>query len=117
MQFFYDREEVVGKSEDKTTDLTETRKDSFNPEMVIRSYEYVKGKITIILSDGHEEAQEVPQMNSKRQITGYKRERSWVTSQIFLNENDTKRYREYFDIEPHMLLQKGKYLLEDYSQL
>lgn len=104
MQFFYDREVVVGKSEDGTTDLKETRRDSFNPDCVIRSYEFDKGKIAIFLNDGHEEAEEVPVMSNSGKVINTKRERNWVVSRILLNEQDTKRYRKYFDIEPMMLL-------------
>lgn len=110
MQFFYEREVIVGKSEDGTTDLKETRKDSFNPEHVVRSYEYEKGRIYLMLNDGHEESKEIPIINKRKQITGYKKERQWVVSEILLNEADTKKYRAFFDIEPHMLLQNDQVL-------
>lgn len=105
MQFFYNREVVVGKSDDGKTDIKETRRDSFNPELVIRSYEHQKGKLLILLADGHEETQEIPVTNKSGKITGYQKQRNWMQSEIYLNEEDTKRYREYFDIEPHVILQ------------
>jgi hypothetical protein len=91
-QFFYSREMEVGKNEDGTSKV-EVFTDSFNVDKVIRSYEYEKGKILVLLDDGHEDSdyKQVPKPNGK----GFeiKKERQWKQSEIYLNEEDTKRFR------------------------
>lgn len=81
-QFFYTRK--VGDS---------SFKDSFNINMVIRSYEYEKDKLFVLLSDGHEESREVPDMSNTGKQKGTKRERQWIASEIYLEGEDVVRFR------------------------
>ena len=91
-QFFYSREMEVGKNEDGSSKV-EVFTDSFNVNKVIRSYEYEKGKILILLDDGHEDSdyKQVPKQNGKG--VEIKKERQWKQSEIYLNETDTTRFR------------------------
>lgn len=94
MQFFYERKEPQAPKEGDTDITWKVFTDSFNPDMVVRTIEYEPGKISLLLTDGHEEARDVPTRDEKGR-QGIKRERQWIASQIFLNETDTQRYRDY----------------------
>ena len=95
VQFFYDRKEPRSPKDGDTEIQWVVFQDSFNPEKVVRSYEYEEGKIIVMLDDGHEEARDIPTKDEKgRPIQ--KRERQWVVSEIYLNEADTIRFRETF---------------------
>jgi hypothetical protein len=91
-QFFYSREKEVGKNEDGTPKV-EVFTDSFNLDFVIRTYEHERGKILVLLDDGHEQSdyKQVPKGNGK--AFEIKKERQFVQSEIYLNEVDTTRFR------------------------
>lgn len=86
-QFFYTR-----KNGDQTF------VDSFNTSLVIRSYEYERDKLLVLLSDGHEESREVPDYSNSGKTKGTKRERQWIASEIYLDGDDVRRFREVLSI-------------------
>lgn len=92
MQFFYERRQPVQPKAGDTEVTFESFTDSFNMNMVIRTFEYEKGKIFVLLNDGHEESKEYEAPDSKGKME-VKRMRQWLASEIYLNEEDTKRYR------------------------
>lgn len=92
-QFFYSRKEPVRPKEGDTELKYETFIDSFNLNCVVRSYEAEKGKLFVLLNDGHEESREVPDYSNQGKQKGVKRERQWIVSQILLEGNDVERFR------------------------
>lgn len=100
MQFFYSSKEPIAPKEGETEVSFHTFKHSFNTDCVIRTVEYSPGRISVLLNDGHEEAQEraVEKRNGTGKVTGteVKRERVWLVSQIQLTEEDTQRYWKMF---------------------
>ena len=95
-QFFYDRREPQAPKEGETEITWVTFRDSFNVDKVVRTVEYEKGKLVVVLDDGHEEARDIEARDEKgRPIT--RRERQWMLTQIYLNEEDTVKYWKMFD--------------------
>jgi hypothetical protein len=92
-QFFYSRRQPLPPKQGETEIQWETFTDSFNLAMVIRSYEYEKGKLYVLLNDGHEQADDVQATDAKGKPV-IQRKRNWVCSEIYLNEEDTIRFRE-----------------------
>ena len=92
-QFFYSVREPLPPKPGDTDIQWVTYIHSFNKDAVVRSIEYEKGKVAILLNDGHEEAQD-RQVKTASGKVEMKRERMWVVSQIYLNEVDTARFRE-----------------------
>lgn len=92
-QFFYSVREPLQPKAGDTEIKWETYIHSFNTDCIIRSTEYEKGKVAILLNDGHEEAQDHP-VKKDNGKTEMKRERVWLVSQIYLNAADTTRFRQ-----------------------
>ena len=90
--FFYQRRQPLQPKQGDTDIQWETYIDSFNLNKVIRSYEYEKGKLYVLLDDGHEQAEDVPTVDSKGK-TVMQRKRNWVSSEIYLSEQDTIKFR------------------------
>lgn len=67
---------------------------SFNVFNVMRTVEYKKDCIVVLLNDGHEHTFEEPQFSNTGKQKNTIRVKKWVTSEIFLNEEDSKKYRE-----------------------
>jgi len=65
--------------------------DSFNTEMVIRSWMSNDGTITVLLNDGHEESIEVE--NPKNPKGEPQRKREYYNSQIVLSVEDAARFQ------------------------
>lgn len=86
-QFFY----TLEKS-DKTTCMG-----SFNPEYVIRTMQYEGEKLVVMLDDFHPMKTPVRKMNKNGKLIE-QIEESTVCSEIWLNEEDSKRYRELTQI-------------------
>jgi hypothetical protein len=93
-QFFYTRREPVAPKEEGQGITFEDYTDSFDLDQVKRTIEYEKGKIAVVLSDGHEQADTVPVRNNQGKVTGEKSVRVYVQTEITLDEYDTKRFWE-----------------------
>ena len=99
--FFYQREvtrkvkvedAIEGTSE---KEVTETYWDCFNISKVIRGHWTGQNEFTILLDDGHEQADfnEKPIFDNKGKLRRIDRvkERGWFASQITLNREDAER--------------------------
>lgn len=107
--FFYQREvkrKVPGvPAEDGTTppdtEVVEVYWDCFNVNKVIRGHWTAEDEFTVMLDDGHEQADDAqkPKFDRNGRMTGYeiKRERAWYMSQIPLKKEDALRFREIFE--------------------
>jgi hypothetical protein len=83
MQFYYKRK---GKDEKVFTD-------SFNTEFVTRTVELEDGGRVVLLNDGHEFTQTTPEIDLRtNKVKGVKKERIWVCSEIYLDEDDSKKF-------------------------
>jgi len=106
-QFFYVRRQPVpGKTEGAELEFEEFT-DSFNVESVVRSFEYEKDKLYVLLNDGHEEAREMPSYSNSGKQNGVERKRQWVVSEIYLEGDDVKRFRDYFNCDRFNLYAKN----------
>lgn len=77
---------------------------SFDINMVYRTQEVEKGKLMLILKDFHPITQtiEIPLSNKSGLVTGGRRTEVrdvHMYSEIELNEEDSKRFREMFEIK------------------
>lgn len=106
--FWYQREikERVKSepSEDGTTppdkEVIEKVWDCFNVSKVIRAHWTSKNEFTVLLDDGHEQAEDMQKPVWKNgKVTGVeiKRERAWYVSQIPLGKEDAERFRAQTD--------------------
>jgi hypothetical protein len=96
-QFFYTRKEISGGTPE-APEYKEFR-DSFNVNKVIRSITLEDGRILVLFDDMHERAQEVPDVDPKtKKMKGMKRERNIYQTEIFLDEDDAKRFFELVSI-------------------
>lgn len=86
-QFFYTR-----TVEDKTFT------DSFNVNKVIRTVEVEQDKFLVVLDDFHERVEQVPDIDSKGKMRGFKRVRDTFQSEIHLTKEDAVRYKELMAI-------------------
>ena len=79
------------------TYVTETYWDCFNVNKVIRGHWTSPDSFTVMLDDGHEQADDIekPKLNAKKQVVGVemKRERAWCMSQIVLDKEDAERLK------------------------
>lgn len=102
--FFYQREvkrkvKGIPDEEGRTppdTEVVETYWDCFNIDKVVRGHWTSADEFTIMLDDGHEQADDVQKPIFKGgKMTGVetKRERAWYMSQIPLNKEDAERFR------------------------
>lgn len=104
-QFFYKRKVEV-KPEKVTTDTHEGGvdpyfkdvEDSFNPNKVIRSFVLDNGTRLVALDDFHEETRPVPIKNKKNEITGWKNQTNVFSSEIILNQEDSERFKQLFEL-------------------
>lgn len=91
-QFFYTRKEQSPvQIEGQETKFKEF-KDSFNLSLVIRSIVLEDGRRLVLLNDIHERMEETPVYNKKRELTGYKKEKVTVQSEIYLSPSDSERF-------------------------
>lgn len=86
-QFFYTDTSVKDKP----------KQASFNPEYVIRSLEVEPNRLVIMLDDFHEMQGPVQKMNKNGKVI-VQTEKQTVCSEIWLNEEDSKRFRELTEI-------------------
>lgn len=91
-QFFYTR---IFKDKDKTTEYI----DSFNTDYVLRTIELPDNKRLVTLNDFHEETKQVPIMNNKGKMTGYKNQKDTYQSEIELQAEDAARFVKLFNNE------------------
>jgi hypothetical protein len=102
--FFYQREVKVpietGEVDEKGNPVKATEIqivwDFFNLNCLIRGHWTSKDIFTVMLNDGHEQADDVQKPIFKNgKVTGVetKRERAWFMSQIELNKEDAERLR------------------------
>ncbi len=95
-QFFYSR--TATTADDITT--VKEFKDSFNLDMVIRSVEIETGEVIVLLNDLHQQTQEVPEIDQKRnKLTRMKKVVSNVQSEIYLSVEDAARFNNLTNIE------------------
>lgn len=103
MLFYYkrevSREVLIGEGDNKQKEVvTETYWDCFNTEKIVRGIWTKPEEFTILLDDGHEQADDVqkPKFNAKGVVTGMevKRERAWYVTQIVLDKEDAGRLKE-----------------------
>lgn len=102
-QFFYKAVVPSMEKDEDDNPKTEEVLSSFNMDLVNRTVEYEPNKLMVMLQDYHNEFQTVsiPKFNGKGQFAGgYKMEYKEVTvhSKIYLNEEDSKRYRELTEV-------------------
>lgn len=90
-QFFYEREIVVDGN-NKSTVL-----DSFNLDMVVRTFVLEDGQRLVLLNDVHQRHQQVPIINKKNEVTGYKKELITVQSEIYLSPKDSERFVKLYN--------------------
>lgn len=87
-QFYYTRKE--GEKE-----MT----DSFNVNKVIRTLTIEDGRTLVLLDDLHERVIEVPVYNpSTGKLKEMRRERNTYQSEVYLDEEDAKRFKEIMSI-------------------
>lgn len=87
-QFYYTRKE--GEKE-----MT----DSFNVNKVIRTLTIEDGRTLVLLDDLHERVIEVPVYNpSTGKLKEMRRERNTYQSEVYLDEEDAKRFKETMSI-------------------
>lgn len=88
--FWYTRLVTGGKGENP-----QTFNDSFNLDFVLRTVEHGE-KFVVLLSDGHEEARDVPveKMKGKIKVVEMTRQRMWIQSEIVLDGIDKTRFME-----------------------
>ena len=98
-QFFYTRKEPVQPVEGQTEITFKEYRDSFNVNKVIRSVSLETGQVVVLLDDIHERVQEVPVINSKRIVTGTKRERNTLQTEIYLSKEDGERFFKFTNCE------------------
>ncbi len=98
-QFFYKEKREIGRTTDEKQDLIYGEfTNSFNVSLVIRSVELEDKRRLILLNDMHERLEKVPQFDKKKdKITGWTKERNTFQSEIYLNEEDSKRFIEMFN--------------------
>lgn len=106
-QFFYTRKNPLQPKVGETELQFEYMTDSFNVECVLRSYEYEKGKLYVLLNDGHEESREQPTYSNTGKEKGVERKRQWVVSEIYLEGEDVDRFRQYFNCDKFNLYAKS----------
>lgn len=70
---------------------------SLNLEKVIRTVEYEPGKIVVLMDDFHPETRNVPIMGKNGKPTMTKSTET-LSSQIFLNTDDTVRFRALTEV-------------------
>lgn len=92
-QFFYTRKEPRAPQPGDTGLVYNYFIDSFNMNSVVRSYEYEKGKLLVMLNDGHEESREVDNPTPLKKGQQPERRRVWVVSEIHLEGYDVERFR------------------------
>lgn len=92
-QFFYTRKEPRAPQPGDTGLVYNYFIDSFNMNSVVRSYEYEKGKLLVMLNDGHEESREVDNPTPLKKGQQPERRRVWVVSEIHLEGYDVTRFQ------------------------
>lgn len=85
-QFFYTRKEPRMPQSGDTGLVYNSFIDSFNMDSVVRSYEYERNKVLVMLNDGHEESREVENAAPPKKGAAPERRRVWVVSEIYLEE-------------------------------
>lgn len=109
MLFYYKREvkntvpvENPVEGEPKFKVVTSFVEDCFNVNKVIRGHWVSENTFTVMLDDGHEQADDVekPKLNAKKQVVGVevKRERGWYMSQINLDKEDAERFKRITEL-------------------
>lgn len=97
-QFFYKR---LVKAE-KEGEQDEYVFDSFNLELVIRSFWTAKDGLTVLIADGHEDSftKEVPKFQKGKfvEMEHVKGPREYVQSQITLDLEDAARFRNASEV-------------------
>jgi len=96
-QFFYSRKEPLELIEGEEQQY-KTFRDSFSLDLIIRSMELEDGRRIVLLNDIHERNQEVPVVNKNRQVTGYRKEKMVVQSEIYLDKEDNERFVKLNDL-------------------
>lgn len=102
--FFYRREvtrkvkvENPEEGEPKEKEVTEIYWDCFNINKVVRGHWTGPEEFTVLLDDGHEQADDAqkPKFDKNGRVVGVevKRERAWYVSQIPLTKQDALRFR------------------------
>lgn len=89
-QFFYKRQGVEFPEGIEPFEVV----DSFNIEYVIRSSQYAPNKIVVLLDDRFEQLTERKVPVGKNGKLEVQRSKESVCSEIFLSEEDSKRFRE-----------------------
>lgn len=80
--FIYTRKDKDGKE----------IKDTINLTKVIRSIELEEGTRLVLLDDIHKRRQEVPILNKKRAVTGYKNQEDTFQTEVTLSKEDSARF-------------------------
>jgi hypothetical protein len=90
-QFFYEVVSMDPKAPKSTG--------SFNVECVVRTAEYEPGRLIVLLNDFHEEISKKPKQSGKNGNVVMETVRETIASQIFMNEADSIRYRDMFEVK------------------
>jgi len=97
-QFFYKRAVTIPGEEGKpVTEITVD--DSFNVDMILRSFQGQDKLTVVVLDDLHDRIDEVPVHNKQGKITGVKNKTVVYQSEIRLNAKDTKRFKLLTEIK------------------
>ena len=89
-QFFY----TIVSSDPKAAPV----RASFDVSRVVRSVEYEPGQIVCLLDDFHQETRKVPEQGKNGKVNMIKSVET-IASEIFLNAEDSERYRALVTIE------------------
>ena len=93
-QFFYTEniDIPVKNNEGKDEIIKKPFIHSFSMSKVIRTLQLEDGRRLVLLNDIHERMEETPIYNKKRELTGYKKEKVTVQSEIYLSPIDSERF-------------------------
>jgi len=92
-QFFYIRKEYLPLEEGTTQPQFKEYVDSFNVNKVIRTMSMEDGRLLVLIDDLHERVAQVPDINPKGKMVGYKKERNTYQSEIYLEPEDAEKFR------------------------
>lgn len=99
-QFFYTRKENVPSSDTTSSALeVKTYRESFNVDKVIRTVTSGDGGMVVLLDDIHDRITQVPALNNRGKITGYRNEKGTFQSEIYLDKEDADRFMNLSSVE------------------
>lgn len=86
--------ERTGQNQFKETE----NKGWVNLSQVVEALPYDTGKLVLIMNDWHEHTFEQPKMSNKGHVIGTQRSKQMICSEIFLSEEDSKKFIKLTEI-------------------